>query len=206
MHWPSPFARGDNMFPKDKDGKTIPGDSDYVDTYKAMEKVFKSGKAKAIGVSNFSKGEMERLLANTSVVPAAHQLECHPWLQQKDFFEWHKSKGIHVTQYSPFGNQNEIYSKGQNMGKLMEDPVLVEVGKKYNKSGAQVALAWGIAHGRTVIPKSKTESRIKQNLEGDFKLEAEDVQKIDGIDKKMRFNNPSGNFGPWKFYSDLDGA
>lgn len=192
------------MFPKDNDGKTIKGDSDYVDTYKAMEKCFKSGKAKAIGISNFSKAEVERLLEKTSVVPAAHQLECHPYLAQPAFVEWHKTKGIHVTQYSPFGNQNEIYSKGQNMGKLMDDPVLVEIGKKYNKSGAQVALAWGIAHGRTVIPKSKTESRIKANLEGDFELKAEDVKKIDGVDKKLRFNDPSGNFG-WDFYTDLDG-
>jgi len=81
------------------------------------------------------------------------------------------------------------------MGKLIDDPVLAEIGKKYNKSGAQVALAWGISHGRSVIPKSKTDSRIKANLEGDFKLEAEDVKKIDGVDKQMRFNDPSANFG-----------
>ncbi|KAK5003360.1 hypothetical protein LTR39_006446, partial [Cryomyces antarcticus] len=85
-----------------------------------------------------------------------------------------------------------------------DDPVLVEVGKKYGKTGAQTALAWGIAHGRSVIPKSKTESRIKANLEGDFKLEPEDLKKIDGIDKKLRFNDPSGSFG-WNFYADLDG-
>ena len=126
------------------------------------------------------------------------------YLQQAGFDAWHKEKGIHVTQYSPFGNQNAIYSSGQNMGKLIEDPVLVEIGKKYNKSGAQVTLAWGIAHGRTVIPKSKTESRIQANIEGDFKLEPEDVKKIDGIDKKLRFNDPSANFG-WSFYQDLDG-
>jgi alcohol dehydrogenase (NADP+) len=162
IHWPSPFARGSDMFPKDSNGKTKPGDADYVDTYKAMEKCYKSGKAKAIGISNFSKAELERLLKETSVVPAAHQMELHPWLQQKSWYEFHKQKGIHVTQYSPFGNQNEVYDAGKNMGKLIEDPVLVEIGKKHGKSGAQVALAWGIAKGRSVIPKSKTESRIKQ--------------------------------------------
>lgn len=125
-------------------------------------------------------------------------------MQQASFQEFHDKHNIHVTQYSPFGNQNEIYSKGQELGKLMDDPTLVEIGKKYSKSGAQVALAWGIAHGRSVIPKSKTENRIKSNLEGDFKLEAEDVKKIDSIDKKIRFNDPSGSFG-WNFYQDLDG-
>ena len=204
MHWPSPFKRSDTLMPRDSNGKIQPGDADFVDTWKAMEATLKSGKTKAIGISNFSKAEIERLLEKTSVVPAAHQLELHPWLQQKDFVEWNKSKGIHVTQYSPFGNQNEIYSKGQSMGKLIDDATLVEVGKKYGKNGAQVALAWGIAHGHSVLPKSKTPSRIKDNLEGDFKLDAEDLKKLDGLDKKIRFNDPSGAFG-WDFYTDLEG-
>lgn len=204
MHWPVAFKRGDNPMPK-VDGKMQHEDVDFVDTYKAMEKAHKSGRVRAIGVSNFSLAEMQRLLKETSVVPASHQIELHPYLQQHSFVDWHKKNGIVITQYSPFGNQNEIYSKGQQMGKLIDDPVLVEIGKKYGKSGAQVALAWGIAKGNSVIPKSKTPQRIKDNLEGDFKLDADDVKKIDGLDKKIRFNDPSESFG-YKFYSDLDGA
>ena len=207
MHWPSPFARSDKLMPRDDNGKIKSGKGqgyDFVDTYKAMEAVFRKGKAKAIGVSNFSKAELERLVKEANVPPAVHQLELHPYLTQKSFFDWHTQNNIHVTQYSPFGNQNEIYDAGKNMGKLMDDQVLVDIGKKYNKSGAQVALAWGITHGRTVIPKSKTPSRIQSNLEGDFKLDAEDVKKIDGLDKKLRFNDPSKNFG-WDFYAGLDG-
>lgn len=90
------------------------------------------------------------------------------------------------------------------MGKLIDDPTLVEIGKKYNKSGAQVALAWGIQNGRSVLPKSKTPSRIRANLEGDFKLEQADLDKIATIDKKLRFNDPSEWFG-WNFFSDLEG-
>lgn len=204
IHWPSPFARGDEMFPKDKDGKPMVGDTDYVDTYKAMEKLVEKGKCKAIGISNFSKGELERLLKEASIPPAAHQIENHPYLAQHSFDAFHKPKNIHITQYSPFGNQNESYSSGKDIGKLIDDPILAEIGKKYNKSGAQVALAWGIAHGRSVIPKSKTPSRIKSNLEGDFKLDPSDVQKIDEMDKKIRFNDSSEDFG-WNFFTDLDG-
>ncbi|MCJ1356415.1 MAG: hypothetical protein MMC33_006410 [Icmadophila ericetorum] len=204
MHWPSPFKSGDSMMPKDSDGKMITGDADYVETYKAMEAVMKKGKTKAIGISNFSKAEVERLLKETSVVPAAHQMELHPYLQQKGFAAFHKEKGIHITHYSPFGNQNEIYSSGQEIGKLIEDLTLVEIGKKYGKVGAQVALAWGIAQRHSVIPKSKTPSRIRDNLGGDFKLEAEDVKKIEGMNKKLRFNDPSKSFG-WNFYADLEG-
>ncbi|MCJ1436339.1 hypothetical protein MMC27_005717 [Xylographa pallens] len=101
MHWPSPFARGDALFPRGDNGKPKKGESDYVETYKAMEKAFKNGKARAIGISNFSRSELERLLKETSVVPAAHQMELHPYLQQKSWVEFHKSKGIHITQYSP---------------------------------------------------------------------------------------------------------
>ncbi|KAJ9658961.1 hypothetical protein H2198_003390 [Neophaeococcomyces mojaviensis] len=203
MHWPSPFARSDELFPKEGD-KTKTGDTDYVDTWHGMEKLQQKGKAKAIGVSNFSKAELERLLSKANIKPAAHQMEMHPYLVQKSFADWHKEQGIHITHYSPFGNQNEIYSSGKNMGKLIDDPVLVEIGKKYGKSGAQVALAWGLAKEHTVIPKSKTPARIKANLEGDFKLDTEDVEKVDALDKKLRFNDPSESFG-WNFYADLDG-
>lgn len=100
-------------------GKMQTADIDYVDTYKAMEKLLDTGKTRAIGISNFSKSELERLLKETNVVPAAHQLELHPWLQQKDFIKFNQSNGIHITQYSPFGNQNEIYDSGKNIPKLM---------------------------------------------------------------------------------------
>jgi len=169
-----------------------------------MEKLLQTGKVKAIGVSNFSKAQIERLIKNTSVVPAVHQIECHPWLQQKEFTQWHKDRGIHVTHYSPFGNQNEIYSGPGHLGKLIDSPELNEIGKKYGKTGAQVALAWGITQGHSVLPKSKTPKRIRDNLQGDFKLKDEDMKKIETINKKLRFNDSSAEFG-MDFFSDLEG-
>ena len=151
MHWPSPFARSKELFPKDGD-KTKTGNTPFEDTYNAMVKCIDTGKVKAVGVSNFSKSELEKLLSKTSTVPAAHQMEMHPYLAQLSFADFHKEKGIHVTHYSPFGNSNEIYSKGKELGKLIEDPVLAEIGKKYGKTGAQVTLAWGIAKNHSVIP------------------------------------------------------
>ncbi|OJD14253.1 hypothetical protein AJ78_05382 [Emergomyces pasteurianus Ep9510] len=203
MHWPVAFARGDEQFPKDEQGNPKTENIDYIDTYKAMEKLQKSGQAKAIGISNFSKTEVERLLANTSTVPAVHQLELHPWLQQEEFVKFHASKGIHVTQYSSLGNQNEIYNR-ENVGKMLDDPVLKEVAEKTGKTCAQVALAWGIAHGHSVLVKSKTPERIQQNLNSDFRLDPEYVKKIDIIDKKRRFNDSSEDFG-YNFFTDLDG-
>ncbi|KAH8693256.1 putative aldehyde reductase [Talaromyces proteolyticus] len=203
IHFPVAWKRGNDSFPEEN-GKMVVVDIDYVDTYKAMEKLLQTGKVKAIGISNFSKSEMERLLKNTSVLPAVHQMELHPWLQQKDFTQWHKDKGIHVSQYSPFGNQNETYSGPQHLGKLIDSPVINEIGKKYGKTGAQVALAWGITQGHSVLPKSKTPHRIKANLEGDFKLNADDMKTIEKMDKKLRFNDSSEEFGK-VLYADLDG-
>lgn len=159
MHWPVAFKRGSEQFPKTDKGGPDVVDTDYLDvcvvteetkkrktkltmnqTYKAMEKLISTGKVKAIGVSNFSKAEMERLLENATVPPAVHQLEGHPWLQQRSFADWHKQNNIHVTHYSPFGNQNEIYSREGKIGRLIEDPVLVSIAKKTGKTPAQVAL------------------------------------------------------------------
>lgn len=203
MHWPFAFKRGDSVFPK-KDGMAEAGETDYIDTWKAMERLVKNGKCRAIGVSNFSKAELERLLGSCEIVPAAHQIENHPYLVQHQFHEFHREKGIHITQYSPLGNQNARYTSREDVGKLIEDPVLVEIGKKYGKTAAQVALAWGIAKGHDVIPKSKTPSRIRANLEGDFQIDAEDIKRIDALDKKMRLSDPSARFGH-EFFTDLDG-
>jgi alcohol dehydrogenase (NADP+) len=203
MHWPVAWKHGDGMFPKDGN-KPSTEDVDYLDTWKAMEKLFHSGKAKAIGICNFSKTETERILKEGEVIPAVHQLECHPWLQQNDFTKWLKGQGIHVTQYSPFGNANEIYDDAEAPHKLMDDPVLVKIGAKYGKSGSQVALAWGIFHTHSVIPKSKTMDRIKDNFEGDFRLDKNDILEIENMDRKLRFNDSSTEFG-YQFFTDLDG-
>lgn len=105
-----------------------------------MEGLVKSGKAKAIGIANFSRKEVERLLANATIKPAVHQMELHPWLQQEEFHKFHQEQGIHVTQYSPFGNQNEIYGSREKHGQLVNDKTLTEIGKKYGKTSNQVAL------------------------------------------------------------------
>ena len=104
-----------------------------------MGKLLHTGKVKAIGISNFDKAQMEHLLKNTSIVPAVHQMEIHPWLQQHEFTEWNRSRGIHITQYSPFGNLNPFYA-ARKLGRLIDEPILNEIGQSHNKSGSQVCL------------------------------------------------------------------
>jgi len=202
MHWPVAFQPGDEPFPTDKDGNVITADIDYIHTYKAMEGLVSAGKTKAIGVSNFSQKEIERLLANSDIVPAVHQLELHPWLQQREFVEYLQDKGIHVTQYSPLGNQNALYSRDN--GRLVDEEILNSIGKKHGKTGAQIALAWGISQGHSVIPKSKTPTRILENLRAATTLSPDEISAINALDRKIRFNDPSKDFG-YELFENLDG-
>jgi len=135
MHWPGAFKSGPDLFPRDASGKVETADIDFVDTWKAMEKLLKTGKTRAIGISNFAKHEVERLLKETDVVPAVHQLELHPWLQQKAFAQWHKEKGIHISQYSPFGNQNSFYDSGKNFTKLIVRTPFISHEMRRNRIG-----------------------------------------------------------------------
>ncbi|EME77366.1 uncharacterized protein MYCFIDRAFT_191497 [Pseudocercospora fijiensis CIRAD86] len=207
MHYPCSFQRGPNRFPReDASGEMLMAEGhDYVDCWKAMEELLKTGRVKAIGMSNFSKEEMETILEKGSVVPAVHQMELHPYLAQHSFTAWHREHGIQLIQFSPFGNQNTFYKHGQSMPKVLEDAVLHEIGRKYSKSAAQVALAWGISKGRCVIPKSTIPWQIEQNLDSDFELAAEDMARIDAMNKKLRFNLKGLNYG-WRLYSDLEGV
>ena len=238
MHYPVTFHRGEDRFPRDADGKMIHGETSFLDTWKAMEKLVAGGKVKAIGVSNFSKGELETLINGSdtvsflqgsavlfydfpcyriftnimfSQVPAVHQMEAHPYLQQKDFNAWLKTQGIHVVQFSPLGNMNDFYRQTgwskevSHMMRVIDQPVLQALGKKYGKSAVQIVLAWGVSSGRSVIPKSTIDWQIKENVEADFQLDAEDIKQIEELDIKARFNDPSLDYR-WRLYSDLEGT
>jgi alcohol dehydrogenase (NADP+) len=145
-----------------------------------------------------------------SQVPAVHQMERHPYLHQKSFSEWLRSKGIHVIQFSPLGNMNDFYrSTGwskdiASMMRVIDQPLLQELGRKYEKTPIQICLAWGINSGNSVIPKSVIDWQIEQNLEADFELEPEDMEKVEMLDAKARFNDPSLDY-EWRLYSDLEG-
>lgn len=169
-----------------------------------MEKLVDKGKVKQIGISNFSKSEVEKLLKTAKIKPAVHQIETHPYLQQQSFVDWHKDQGIHVTAYSPFGNQNNIYDAGSKVQTLIEHPVITKVAKKHGVSGAEVALAWGMKRGTSVVPKSVHEGRIKKNFESlKVELDDEDMKEIAKMDGPHRFNDPSKSWG-YEYYGDLD--
>lgn len=155
----------------------LPARDMYVETYKALEKIYADGRAKAIGVSNFQASHLRRLLDEATVVPAVNQIEVHPDFQQSELRAFHAEHGIATEAWSPLGQ-----GKG-----LLEGPVLAGVAAKHGKSPAQVALRWHLQLGNVVIPKSVTPSRIKENFEVfDFTLDSDDLAALAGLEKGNR--------------------
>lgn len=182
MHWPMAYKEERENFPVDANGKIIFSDVDYVDTWKAMEECVKKKLTKSIGVSNFNKRQLERVLAVATVKPVTNQIECHPYLNQKKLIAFCKSKDIVITGYSPLGSPDRPWAKPEDP-QLLDDPKLKELATKYKKTPAQVVLRYQIDRGVITIPKSVTKSRIQQNLDiFDFALSKEDVAYLDTFD------------------------
>ncbi|CAD7083079.1 unnamed protein product [Hermetia illucens] len=183
MHWPYAYVyEGDRvMFPTDPSGEVKLSDVDYVDTWKAMEKLVGLGLTKSIGVSNFNSKQLTRLLSAATIKPVHNQIEAHPGLSQKKLIEFCKNLNIVVTGYCPLGRPEG------NRGDFLNDKKIIEIGKKYNKSSAQVILRWLVDSGVVPIPKSVTKSRIQANIDiFDFQLSAEDRQVLDGFNTGHR--------------------
>jgi aldehyde reductase len=187
VHWPIGYAEGEGNFPVDADGKTKLSDVDYLDTWKGMEAVKKAGLAKSIGVSNFNREQLERVLANCEIPPSMNQIECHPYLTQNKMIEFCKSKNIAVTGYSPLGSADRPWAKKEDPS-LMEDPKVKKIAEKHNKTTAQVLIRWHIDRGVIVIPKSVTKERIISNMQVfDFKLSPEEIKELESFDRGFRF-------------------
>ncbi|KAJ5176109.1 uncharacterized protein N7482_001986 [Penicillium canariense] len=172
MHWPLAMNPNGNhpIFPKLPDGsRDIVHEHSHVTTWKSMEKLVGSGKARAIGVSNYSVQYLEELLAQATVTPAANQIENHPSLPQQEIVDFCNQKGIHITAYSPLGSTGSP---------LFTAKPIVEVAEKRGVTPATVLLSWHIARGSSVLAKSVTPSRIEANRADLIKLDAEDIATI----------------------------
>jgi len=141
------------------------------ETWRAMTELYKAGKIKAIGVSNFKPGHLEAIM-DMEVKPMVNQIEFHPGMLQEETVKYCNDNGIIVEAWSPLGR-----------GKMLSNPVLTEIAEKYGKSVAQVCIRWCLQHGVVPLPKSVTESRIKENFDVfDFEIKQEDMMRIDAFD------------------------
>ncbi|XP_067653894.1 aldo-keto reductase family 1 member B1-like [Haliotis asinina] len=170
---------------------TTPNMIDYLDTWRAMEKLVDKGLVRSIGVSNFNKEQVERILKMDGLKykPANNQVEMTPYLAQEDLLQFSLKTGISITGYGSFGAPWHNYIP-KDAPKILEDPTIVEIGKKYNKSSAQVILRWGIQRGFALVPMSKNPSHLAQNMDiFDFKLSEEDMKAMLALDRGYRINS-----------------
>lgn len=152
--------------------------------YKALEKLLADGKVRAIGVSNFMPDVLNRLLAETSIVPAVNQIEVHPYFQQKELQSLHAKHHILTQAWSPIGG---ITSYGKGKKSTFDDPMLQQIANEHGKSAAQVMLRWHLQEGRSAIPKSTKAARIAENFDVfDFELAAQQLAAIDALDTGVR--------------------
>lgn len=158
-----------------------PGKDKYLETWKALEKLYHDGKVKAIGVSNFQVHHLENLIANSEIKPVVNQVELHPLLIQTEIRDYCKKHDIKVEAWGPLGQ-----------GNLINEPTINHIAKKHGKSSAQVLIRWHLQHGIVVIPKSITPSRIEENMQVfDFSLSLNEMNQIDALNKDERFGkNP----------------
>ncbi|KZV64314.1 Aldo/keto reductase [Peniophora sp. CONT] len=174
MHWPQ--AALESEWP----GKALQPDEHptFNETWSDMEKEFLDGdgRVKAIGISNFSVGNLERLEGSWRVVPAVNQVEMHPFLPQVDVKEWCEKRGIHLTAYSPIGQPNE----GSSAPSLLKNELIVKLAEKYGVTTGQILLSWGVQRGTSVIPKSENPDRLRKNI-AVVKFDETDMKAIDEL-------------------------
>ena|SRR5690349_12684866 len=158
IHWPKPS--------RDR----------YVDTWRAFQKLCADERVRTIGVSNFQPHHLQRLLDETTVVPAVNQIELHPQLQQEQLRHFHAAHGILSEAWSPLGQ-----------GHALRDPVVAELASRHGRTPAQIVLRWHLQLGNIVIPKSTNPSRIRENLAlFDFALDDADMAALAGLDSDTR--------------------
>jgi diketogulonate reductase-like aldo/keto reductase len=148
----------------------------FTETYKALETLYREGKVRAIGVSNFQPEHLARLMESAEVVPAVNQIELHPWLQQARLRTLHEQLGIRTEAWSPLGR-----------GQVLSDPAILELAGKHGRTPAQVIIRWHLQLGNLVIPKASSAGRIKENFAVfDFELDQDDMDGMAALERHHR--------------------
>ena len=154
----------------------LPDVGDFVETWKAMEKMYEGGRVRAIGVSNFQPHHLRRVQAEATITPAVNQVEVHPYLTNDEVRAFNAEHGIATEAWSPIAQ-----------GKVLADPTIVRISESLGKTPAQVTLRWHIQRGDIVFPKSVTRSRVEENFHlFDFELSTEDMAGITALDRGER--------------------
>ncbi len=188
MHWPVALKKGITLAESGDDFISL-DELPVAKTWEAMEYLVMAGGCRHIGVSNFSVPKLSALLEVANRAPEMNQIELHPYLQQPEMLEFCRSRDVHLTAYSPLGAPDRPgVFKADDEPVLLEDKVVLELADSLGVSAAQVLIAWAIARGTAVIPKSINPERLKQNLKAAaLTLSAADMAAIAALDRRRRY-------------------
>ncbi|CRK88978.1 CLUMA_CG002511, isoform A [Clunio marinus] len=189
MHVPFAVPYTEGNFAKHDNGDVVLSDTDHSATWKEFERFQSAGLIKHLGVSNFNKTQIQRLIDNSVVKPEVLQVEMHVYLQQKELVAYCKSKNILVTAYSPLGSKGieKIMPATRKFPDLMDNPVVIKIATRDGKSPAQILLRYLIELGVSAIPKSTNANRLRQNIDlFNFALSQDDKSQLAGLDANIR--------------------
>lgn len=173
---------------------------DFISGYRKLEAAYKTGKLRAIGVSNFNEAEISQVIEQCDVVPAIVQMECHPYFPRTDMKPFLAERGIAVQSWYPLGGRGNTV--------ILDEPVIAKLAAKYGKTPAQVIMRWQVQEGNVVIPGSKTAAHIAENIDVfDFELTDAEMAQISALDKGkpfyMRTDEALAGFAAW--HPDVEG-
>ena len=181
------YKDGEELYPKDENGKPIFSNVDYIDTWKAMEDLVDAGLCLNIGLSNFNISQIERVLKIARIPPANLQIECHPYLNQHELMAFCKSHNIAVTAYSSLGSPSSPYPKPGEYP-ILQNPTVLSLAEKYKKTTAQLLLRFQLELGNIVLPRSTSKEHMQENFDIlDFKISPEDMIILNNLDCGGRF-------------------
>ncbi|XP_042541850.1 estradiol 17 beta-dehydrogenase 5-like [Dipodomys spectabilis] len=190
IHFPVPMKPGENFAPVEENGKFVLDEVDLCDTWEALEKCKDAGLTKSIGVSNFNRRQLEKILNKPGLKykPVCNQVECHPYLNQSKLLDFCKSKDIVLVAYGVLGTQRYKPWVDEKSPFLLDDPVLGAMAKKYNRTAALISIRYLLQRGIVVLAKSFNENRIKENMQVfEFQLTSEDMKTLDGLNRNFRY-------------------
>ncbi|MDN3670857.1 aldo/keto reductase [Echinicola jeungdonensis] len=211
VHWPLALKKGVD-FPEGTGDFLTLDQAPLSKTWKKMEEAKEKGLVKHIGVSNFKIQKLHDLMESATIAPEMNQIEMHPFLPQYELVGYCKEKGIHLTAYAPLGAAYRVHSEEDlKLPLLLENTTVLDIAQRHQATPAQVVLAWGMARGTAVIPKSVNPHRLKENFDAiNLKLNESELALLNQLEGPYRFttgelwtafNSPYSKSDFWEEYT-----
>ncbi|KAB0793803.1 hypothetical protein PPYR_13423 [Photinus pyralis] len=187
MHWPMAYKEGEKFIPLDSRGNVEFSSVHFVDTWKAMEVLVQRNLAKSIGVCNFNKRQIEKIIQSAKIPPVINQVECHPFLNQENLWHFCNSHNITITCNNPLALP-ERFVPDLEQANLLDTPLLYKIGRRYRKTAAQVVLKYQLQRRNVVIPRTTHGDQLHENLNlFDFEMDEDEMAAMGTLNKNLRY-------------------